>query len=278
MIPTYNRRDAVLAAVGSALAGSDGSVAIVVADDGSTDGTVDAIRALNEPRVTVISLDHSGVCAARNAGVAEANSLWLMFLDSDDGLREEWWRVLAPLLADRAGLVSWAADFLYPDGTVLRRRPEVQSAAFGEVRALFLAGTFAVRSEVFAAVGGYLEGLGYGENTELGMRLGLEVSRREFDVSVVDQVLLDVRAEHRAYDARRYYEAGELTLQFAGAQLRRDRRLLASYLAITGVAASRLGKRRRAVQLLWSACRARPAELRNPARLVRAMFAAGSWR
>ncbi len=87
VIPTYNRRDLVLRAVASVLeqAGAE-SLEVIVADDGSTDGTVAAIaeRFGHDPRVRVTSTQRGYACAARNAGFARASGDFICFLDSDD--------------------------------------------------------------------------------------------------------------------------------------------------------------------------------------------------
>ncbi len=87
VIPTYNRRDLVLRAVSSVLdqSGADG-VEVIVADDGSTDGTIDAIRERfgDDPRVRVNTTARGYACAARNAGFAISKGDFICFLDSDD--------------------------------------------------------------------------------------------------------------------------------------------------------------------------------------------------
>jgi glycosyltransferase involved in cell wall biosynthesis len=57
---------------------------IILVDDGSTDGTAEAISHRYGSRVTVIRKDNGGVSAARNRGIREARGEWIAFLDSDD--------------------------------------------------------------------------------------------------------------------------------------------------------------------------------------------------
>lgn len=89
IIPTYNRREQVIKAIRSALAQTFASFEILVCDDGSTDGTREAVHEIKDPRVRwVPGKGNSGLPAVpRNRGIRESRGDWLAFLDSDD----EWY-------------------------------------------------------------------------------------------------------------------------------------------------------------------------------------------
>jgi glycosyltransferase involved in cell wall biosynthesis len=57
---------------------------VIVVDDGSTDGTYEAIRAHYGSSVIVVRQENRGVSAARTRAVSEARGEWVAFLDSDD--------------------------------------------------------------------------------------------------------------------------------------------------------------------------------------------------
>ena len=82
IIPVFNGELFVAEAINSVLAQDYEPKEIIVADDGSTDGSVAVARAF--PGVTVLELEHGGVSAARNAGVQASRGEWLAFLDADD--------------------------------------------------------------------------------------------------------------------------------------------------------------------------------------------------
>lgn len=84
VIPTYNRREAVLRAVASVAAQTYEDFEIIVVDDGSADGTDHALQSLGEPRLRVIRQENAGVALARNAGIDAASGAYIAFLDSDD--------------------------------------------------------------------------------------------------------------------------------------------------------------------------------------------------
>lgn len=82
VVPCYNAQATLAATIESALA-QDAVSAVVVVDDGSTDGSL-ALARLYAPRVTVLTGPNRGVAAARNRGAAHTDAAWLLFLDADD--------------------------------------------------------------------------------------------------------------------------------------------------------------------------------------------------
>lgn len=84
IIVSYNTRDITLACVRSVLERSgDVTVEIIVVDNASEDGSVDALRA-EFPQITVIASDENrGFAAGNNAGLAVARGRYLLLLNSD---------------------------------------------------------------------------------------------------------------------------------------------------------------------------------------------------
>jgi len=85
IIPTYNRIAYLQQAIQSVITQTFNDWELIVVDDGSTDDTVAAIEALEDCRIHVLQLQHTGnIASLRNAGVIASCGELLSFLDSDD--------------------------------------------------------------------------------------------------------------------------------------------------------------------------------------------------
>jgi glycosyltransferase involved in cell wall biosynthesis len=91
LIPTRDRRELVLNAIKTVLAQTVAPAEILVVDDGSNDGTAEAIAALapTAAQIRVIPGPAKGVGPARNHGLKACKTPLVCFLDSDDELRPE---------------------------------------------------------------------------------------------------------------------------------------------------------------------------------------------
>jgi len=84
VVPTYNRADSVAATLDSVFAQTFADLEVIVVDDGSSDGTLEALARIDDPRLIVVAQQNAGPAAARNHGVRRARGEYVAFLDSDD--------------------------------------------------------------------------------------------------------------------------------------------------------------------------------------------------
>jgi glycosyltransferase involved in cell wall biosynthesis len=90
VIPTFNRAQQVQAAMLSVLEQTYPEFEVIVVDDGSTDGTGEAIQRLisqqrgNAKQTRYFFQANQGPSVARNKGIEQARGEWIAFLDSDD--------------------------------------------------------------------------------------------------------------------------------------------------------------------------------------------------
>lgn len=113
VVPVYNLEDCVAHALQSILRQRHlDQIATLVVDDGSTDRSrerIDAIvRAHPHADIRVITQPNSGCSAARNTGIAQAQSPYLAFLDGDDAWEPDFSGKIIPILrAGRADVIDY---------------------------------------------------------------------------------------------------------------------------------------------------------------------------
>lgn len=84
IIPAYNAKRFIAEAIDSVLNQTFPAHEIIVVDDGSTDGTGEFVKERYGDKVKIIRQENKGVSAARNTGIREATGNILQFLDADD--------------------------------------------------------------------------------------------------------------------------------------------------------------------------------------------------
>jgi glycosyltransferase involved in cell wall biosynthesis len=88
IVPVYNGERYLREAVDSILAQTYRPLKVIVADDGSTDGTPAAAAAYGE-QLTYLRQSNQGYAAAKNLGLSAAEGDFIAFLDVDDLWRPE---------------------------------------------------------------------------------------------------------------------------------------------------------------------------------------------
>ena len=170
---TWNRREEALAAL-DRLAGLPERPEVIVVDNGSTDGTADAITR-QRPGVRLIASPANLGAVGRNLGVDAATTPYVAFCDDDT-----WWdpgslRAGADALDahPRLGVVT-ARIVVEPDGEDDPIVAELENSPVrgpdwlpGPALGSFLAGASIVRAEAYREVGGFHERLWLGGEEEL---------------------------------------------------------------------------------------------------------------
>lgn len=123
VIPTYNRRDNLAAALRSVLM-QDGDVPyeVVVVDNNSTDGTAEVVLQYAEEssrHVRYFREGRQGAAHARNAGLALASASLIAFVDDDVRVARDWVTTTWRALTDNPD-VDYVGGRVLPDPTAHR--------------------------------------------------------------------------------------------------------------------------------------------------------------
>lgn len=84
IIPVYNKYSYVRQTIDSVLRQDFSDFEIIIIDDGSTDESLQVIRAFSDPRLRVFAQSNAGVESARNFGFSLSSGSFIVFLDADD--------------------------------------------------------------------------------------------------------------------------------------------------------------------------------------------------
>jgi glycosyltransferase involved in cell wall biosynthesis len=181
IVPLFNKAGEITATLGSVLAQTMPPREVIVIDNGSTDGSVEAVQAIADARVRLLHEAQRGPGPARNRGIAEASGEWIAFIDADDLWAPNHLEVLAGLTLRHQDCPLVGAGFSWANLPV--SPPPADPAAPGapSQEIDFFAGkncdrvwtsAVAVRRSALVAAGGFAD-FPAGEDTDLWIRLAL---------------------------------------------------------------------------------------------------------
>jgi glycosyltransferase involved in cell wall biosynthesis len=198
LMPVYNGRPYLTAAVESVLAQTFTDFELLAVDDGSTDGSAELLAdfARRDRRVRVVGRPNGGPSAALNTGLARARGALIARMDGDDVCRRHRLARQVEFLAARPDCVMVGAGVLLidPDGLPICVKSDFP-AEHAEIDESLMAGRWSfvhpsvmMRTQAVRSVGGYRAEFDLAEDHDLALRL----SERGATANLPD-VLLDFR-------------------------------------------------------------------------------------
>ncbi|WP_017663477.1 glycosyltransferase [Baaleninema simplex] len=178
VVPAYNCETTVRATLDSLFNQTFKDFEVLVVDDSSTDDTLNAVKAIEDPRLRVFSYPNAGPAATRNRGFNHILGQYVSFIDADDLWTPD--KLAAQLEAldanpDAAVAYSWT-DYIDESGQVLR--PGSHLSVSGDVLSHLLLADFLengsnalIRRDAFAAVEGFDESFTVAHDWDLFLRL-----------------------------------------------------------------------------------------------------------
>lgn len=208
IIATTGYRASLQEAVASVLQQSHHDFELVIVLDGPRN-LPPGLDIEADPRIRLVRQPQRGAAAARNVGVLHSTHSWVAFLDDDDRARPNWLSTLALEAKEHLAVVTAGVRYDDGRGNAVHRWCELNPKDPTMQASSILVGGFAVRREVFAAVGGYDERLTAAENQDLGLRLcDLLLSQPQLGGSrAIREVLVDVTVQPTPEREERYGSA-----------------------------------------------------------------------
>ncbi|MEH8015834.1 glycosyltransferase family 2 protein [Rheinheimera muenzenbergensis] len=185
VIPLFNKVNSIARAIESVLQQTFTDFELIVVNDGSTDGSIQVINELIEPRIKLINQLNQGVSVARNKGVSVAQSNYVAFLDADDCYHPEFLHRIIELISlyPDAALFSCRFNIANEAGQIFTPKGLLADGAVGELstfltdfkrdRTLIHPSCMAVNKSLFFACGGFPEGKKVGEDLQLILCMSL---------------------------------------------------------------------------------------------------------
>ncbi|MDX1651964.1 MAG: glycosyltransferase family 2 protein [Brumimicrobium sp.] len=90
VIPCFNAEKYIEQTINSALNNSLKNVELIVVNDGSSDSSRRIVENIKDERLQIINTENRGVSAARNTGLQKSTGDFVLFLDSDDLISENY--------------------------------------------------------------------------------------------------------------------------------------------------------------------------------------------
>ena len=114
IVPAYNAARTLPRCLDSLCSQLRDDVELLLIDDGSSDGTEGIGRSYAErhPQLRVFSKENGGVSSARNLGLDHACGEYVLFVDADDAVREDYFSLLDEALADRPDLLLFSKQIM----------------------------------------------------------------------------------------------------------------------------------------------------------------------
>ena len=120
IIPFFNSEKTLSAMLDSILSGSTIPSEILLIDDGSTDSSPQLADkyASKYSFIKYIHQEHSGVSAARNLGISIASGDFISFMDADDYIEPDMFRLMSDSITDASYSGCICGYFTHKDGVI----------------------------------------------------------------------------------------------------------------------------------------------------------------
>ena len=248
IIPTFNRETIIISAIEGVLDQTFDNWELLIVDDGSTDTTKENVEPyLKDKRINYVYQNNAGVCAARNMGAKFAKGQYLIFLDSDDKVESCWLEdFYNELKNNQIDIVYCSVKMQNPNGTTKLINVD-NPYENGIGKGLDVAGSWALKREIFYEVGMYDETIKFSENNELRLRFNYQ----KLNIALVKKynLIYFVSPDGGSKNYQNRIDSLLYILDKHKEYYNKNKRVKKLFLQVAAVSAARLGQSKKAHQL-----------------------------
>ena len=119
IVPVYNCENYLKRCVNSILNQTFRKIELILVDDGSTDDSLNILNTIKDSKVEVCSKKNGGPSAGRNFGIEKAKGAYLLFIDSDDDVKDDFVsKLVESMRSDKIALASTGVVYNRKSGVI----------------------------------------------------------------------------------------------------------------------------------------------------------------
>jgi glycosyltransferase involved in cell wall biosynthesis len=160
---------------------------IIVVDDGSTDGGLNIVNAINDSRIQLLRQENAGPSAARNRGIESANSENIAFLDADDEWKTDFLETIHRLILQFPDCGAYSTSYDVINSRLKLSHPRFKSNTsfiwagiiqkYFEIlqsELPFFSSSVVIPKNVLIKINGFPESIRFGEDVITWIKIGIE--------------------------------------------------------------------------------------------------------
>lgn len=121
IVPVYNREHTIINCYNSLINQTYKDIEIIFVDDGSKDKSLEIMKEFSDKRVKVISQENGGPSEARRTGFNASKGEYICFVDSDDGISNNFIYRLVEMLEMGNGQICMGRIGLHVDNSIIKK-------------------------------------------------------------------------------------------------------------------------------------------------------------
>lgn len=204
VIPLFNKENFVSATIKSVLNQSFQDFEVLIIDDCSTDKSFEVAQNYVSDKIKIIKhVKNKGLSAARNTGILNANTEFVVFLDADDLLKPKYLQKLIDLIGEfpSAGLFATNYEQVYQNLIAVAPKTGIQNSENNQLipdffmsglqQPIYCQSSLCVRKSIFETIDLYNEKIDYAEDVDFNIRANFHFKLAYSPEKLVQYVMID---------------------------------------------------------------------------------------